>query len=491
MEKPKTPLLFIIMSGFGVYPEQDFYRYTPNLNKFIENYPATVVKAEDPKLGDIDSKSGHQIMGAGRSILPTKDRISSDIKDDTFSDKEQVQKIKRYLGSNGSSLHLFASADSSRLDHVVALTEAVDENTDVHMHLSVESDDLDTVETRQKIRTINKEAGSNVSITSIINQDYIQRTEDWGKLKDIVLTLTDKKNNTKTFTNLIKFTKKDSKFSIAFSKNQGVTIDQNDAIIFADYSGENLKYLAKAFSLPLFKFDRKASEFNVFTLVQYEKDILTNIIYSRNIFHDNLTEVLIKNGFLPYYITETIKNPYLNYYFKGNIVDRFTDEEVEVVSSPSVQSFSDRSAMASKEISRKLLQKLQQDEHDVYVAEFPNFEKMDSVEDKKKALKKLDGTVGKLVENVMVKGGVSIITSDYSQKINQDQQSDNIPFLVVSNEFRGISFPKAKVPNSDLTLASPTGSLKDITPTILNMLDVDIPEKMETKGFDLDFNISP
>ncbi|MFB6226303.1 MAG: hypothetical protein ABEJ02_03040 [Candidatus Paceibacteria bacterium] len=493
MEKPKTPLLFIIMSGFGVYPQQDFFRYTPNLNKFIENYPATVVKAVDPKLGRLDSKSGHQIMGAGRSVLPIQERISSDIDEGVFFDKEQVQNITKQLKENDSDLHLFASLlDYSDAKHILALAKTAPEGTDVHIHLSTNTDNLDTVQARQRLRTINSESVDGVNVASIVNQEHIRRSQDWDRLKEVVsVFLNEEKGAPKSFDNPVKFSKKNSKFSVASIEGKNITIGPEDAVVFADHNGKNMRYLAKAFSLPVFKFERKEPELDVSTLVEYEKDIPAEIIYSRSIFHDNLTEVVVKDGFLPYYITESIKSPYLNYYFKGNIMDKFKDEEVETVSSLNVQSFSERPAMASKEISRKLLEKLQQGKHDIYIAEFPNFEKMNSNKEKKKALKKLDGTIGKLVENVMVKGGVSIITSDYSQNLNQDQSNNNVPLLVISNELRGISFPQAKVPNSDLTLASPSGSLKDVAPTVLKLIDVDIPEKMETDGFNLDFNISP
>jgi len=483
MSTPNTPLLLVILSGFGVYTNEDFYNYTPNLNSFVSSYPATVLKTGE----QVNSKIGHRIMGTGRTALPLDKKISSQIDLETFFNKEQVKKLKEKLEQT-DKFHLFGSLHGPfKIEHLEAclhLTNKVE--TKSYLHLIVNKRELDTVSTRQKLRKVKSLCSEyNDEITSILNQESINSSQAWKDLSYSYEVLMKKESELK-FKDPIEFSKQQQDFKIAQKQdtNDNNKIGENDVLLFSDYSGEKLIELVKSFSLPVYKFDREYKELDVFTLVEYEKNVPAESIYSRNIFHDNLTEIVERSDLPQFHITETTKHTYLNYYFKGNIFDILSEKQTKIISSPTIDSFDKQPRMSSKEITREFLNSLQK-EYQVYIVEFPNFEQMETIPSKKKALTKVDKHLSKLVENVMIKGGSSIITADYKQRLDTEEPHQYVPFVLVSKRFQGLSFPSAKVPNSDLSLAKPTGDLRDVAPTVLKLLELEIPDKMERDGLEL------
>ncbi|MFB6181906.1 MAG: hypothetical protein ABEJ24_03340 [Candidatus Magasanikbacteria bacterium] len=489
IETPKTPLLMIILSGFGVYRNENFRQYTPNLNEFISNYPATVLKTEPKENMHTNSKLGHRILGTGRSALPLEQKISTQVESEKFFDKQKVQEIEGKLEQNSKN-HLFVSlTEVFRLNHLFALLDLSDTgDSQTFLHIVVDSDSLDSVQDRQKLRKIKKKITElkNASLVSLINLESVKRKEGYEELKSIYNVLTDSEAEYGVkFDDLIQFTKKRSDFDIAInSESDDITIEQKNSLIFCDHSGRHLRDLVKSFSLPVCSFERVYKDLDVFTLVEYEKNLPVESIYSRNIFHENLTEIIDKNDLSQLYLTDSLKHPYLNYYFKGNVIDSFSHEEVETISL-SKSYFDNGKDSTSKKITNKLLQKLQKKEQEVFIVEFSDFVRFRKNKQKKKALKNIDKSISKLVENVMVQGGISVITSDYKQEINGHSEYKHVPLTAICNEYLGLSFPSAKVPAGNINLAKPTGDLRDVAPMVLNLLGIDIPEKMEKDGDNL------
>ncbi len=483
MSNPNTPLLLVILSGFGVYTNEDFYSYTPNLNSFVSNYPATVLTTGE----QVNSKIGHRVMGTGRTALPLEKKISSQIDSESFFNKEQVKKIKEKLKQT-DKFHLFGSLHGPfSMKHLEACLQLTKESeVDPYLHLIVNKEEFDSVSTRQKLRKAKSLCSEyNSEVVSILNQACITSSQDWEELSSSYEVLMKEESEFK-FEDPIEFSKQQQDFNVAQKKeaNDHIKIEENNVLLFSDYSGKKLRELVKSFSLPVYKFDREYKELDVFTLVEYEKNIPAESIYSRNIFHDNLTEVIKRSDYSQFHITETVKHSYLNYYFKGNIFDILSEAQTRIIPSPNVDSFDSQPEMSSKKITREFLKSLQK-EYQFYIVEFPSFEQMETIQNKKKALKKVDKHLSKLVENVMIQGGTSIITADYKQELGTEEPHNHVPFVLVSKRYQGLSFPSAKVPNSDLSLAKPIGDLRDIAPTVLNLLELKIPDKMEREGLQL------
>ena len=105
-----------------------------------------------------------------------------------------------------------------------------------------------------------------------------------------------------------------------------------------------------------------------------------------------------------------------------------------------------------------------------------------------KAVEFVDKCVGKIVKQVLAKGGLIFITADHGNAesmfnmqtgmIDKEHTGNPVPFIVIGREYQGRSLSKQEAPSNDLSLVQPQGILSDVAPTILNVMNIDKPQEM-------------
>ena len=134
MSKQMTAL--IIMDGFGINPAHEgnaiYMAGTPNLDRLSARFPHTQLGASGMDVGLPDgqmgnSEVGHLNMGAGRIVYQELTRITKDIQDGVFFEKEPLTDAMDAVKSNGGNLHLMGLLSDggvhSHNTHLYALLE--------------------------------------------------------------------------------------------------------------------------------------------------------------------------------------------------------------------------------------------------------------------------------------------------------------------------------------------------------------------------------
>ena len=112
----KKPTALIIMDGCGV--NKDTYgnavaaAKTPNLDRYMKEWPNTTIGASGMCVGLPDgqmgnSEVGHTNMGAGRIVYQELTRITKSIADGDFFNNEAFAAAVDNCKKNGSALHMF------------------------------------------------------------------------------------------------------------------------------------------------------------------------------------------------------------------------------------------------------------------------------------------------------------------------------------------------------------------------------------------------
>ena len=123
MSKQMTAL--IIMDGFGINPAHEgnaiYMAGTPELDKLKARYPHTQLGASGMDVGLPDgqmgnSEVGHLNMGAGRIVYQELTRITKDIQDGVFFEKEPLIWAMDSVKENGGSRSFLFSDNPSRKD---------------------------------------------------------------------------------------------------------------------------------------------------------------------------------------------------------------------------------------------------------------------------------------------------------------------------------------------------------------------------------------
>ena len=155
MSKAMTAL--IIMDGFGLNPSHAgnaiYAAGTPNLDKLTQTYPHTQIGASGMDVGLPEgqmgnSEVGHLNIGAGRIVYQELTRITKDIMDGVFFEKEALVWAMEEAKASGKALHLMGLLSDggvhSHNTHLYALLEMAKKRSlhKVYVHCFLDGRDV-------------------------------------------------------------------------------------------------------------------------------------------------------------------------------------------------------------------------------------------------------------------------------------------------------------------------------------------------------------
>jgi 2,3-bisphosphoglycerate-independent phosphoglycerate mutase len=182
-------------------------------------------------------------------------------------------------------------------------------------------------------------------------------------------------------------------------------------------------------------------------------------------------------------VAETEKYAHVTYFFNGGVEQPFPGEERVMVQSPKVATYDLKPEMSAAGIAQAIVKAVEDGTFEVMVVNFANADMVGhsgKIEPTIKAVETVDACLGEIERAVKAKGGAMLITADHG---NAEQMIDPatggphtahttnpVPFIVISE-------------NAKQYTLRPNGSLRDISPTMLGMLN--LPEPKEMTGQDL------
>ncbi|MGL5749661.1 MAG: sulfatase-like hydrolase/transferase, partial [Paraclostridium sp.] len=126
----------------------------------------------------------------------------------------------------------------------------------------------------------------------------------------------------------------------------------------------------------------------------------------------------------------------------------------------------------------KMLSAIDEDKYDFIVLNYANPDMVGHtgvIEAAVKAVEEVDTCVGKVVDKILEKGGVALITADHGNaELMQDPETKTtitahstnpVPFIVVGEELKSSKLKE-------------DGRLSDIAPTVLDIMGLEKPEEM-------------
>ncbi len=192
---------------------------------------------------------------------------------------------------------------------------------------------------------------------------------------------------------------------------------------------------------------------------------------------NTIGEVISKAGLSQLRISETEKFNHVTFYFSGQRMDEFFGEERLLVHSPKCPSYAEKPEMSAREQTRVLIQRIKGKEYSLIVQNFANPDLVGHSADlnaTKTAISVLDECLSQEIPVLQAQGYDILLFADHGNADNM-LEPDGSP---------SASHTKAKVPcwflradGSNPKLKA-EGTLADIAPTALSLLDLEKPEEM-------------
>jgi 2,3-bisphosphoglycerate-independent phosphoglycerate mutase len=301
------------------------------------------------------------------------------------------------------------------------------------------------------------------------------------------------------------------------------TVNDNDAIIFFNFRIDRPRQLTMAFVLPdfenlqSFKFShdpythvyQKQTQSDVFsgttfqrgrwpqniffvTMTEYQKNLpVSAIAYPPFTVEAPMAQVLSDRGLRQLHLAESEKERMVTFYFDGMREDHFSNEEVIIEASPKVSTYDKKPEMSLWKVVDTFLKQLELCQYQFFVLNFANPDMVahsGKIEATIKAIENIDKAMGKMEEAILSRDGIFAITSDHGNceemlryptttfyytstkgEVDTEHSSNPVPFVIVGRQFQGKGNVQFR------------GTLADIAPTLLSLMNIPIPEQMSGK----------
>lgn len=508
MGAPK-PLALIVLDGFGCNDKElengVKAANTPNFDRLWEKYPHTVIEAAEKAVGLPDgqmgnSEVGHMNLGAGRIVYQAFTRIDMAIENDELPENEALSGAVENAKENNSALHLVGLVSDggvhSHIRHLFGLLEMAKEKglNEVYIHAILDGRDTPPNSAKKYIKQLEDkmdELGIGQIATIGGRYYYMDRDNNWERTKKAYDAMRfGKGNKAKSALEAVENSYAEDvsdEFVIPTvigddSGSPVAGVEEKDSVIFFNFRADRARQLTRALNDKKFTaFERQGDpKLNVVCMTEYDETIDALVAFPPLEIKNKFGEVVSRNGLKQLRIAETEKYAHVTFFFNGGIEEPNEGENRELIPSPDVDTYDLKPEMSAYKVTEACVEKIKEGDYDVVVLNYANPDMVGHTGDFDavvKALEAVDEGLGKVINAIREEGGAAIVTADHG---NSEQMMDYetkerftahtinpVPLIYVNDEEKDINL-----------LPDREGKLADIAPTLLKLLDLEVPKEM-------------
>ena len=491
----------VILDGFGINKKRFGNAIkasgTPYLKKLMKKYPHTSLEASGNAVGLPagkmgNSEVGHLTLGAGRVILQNLEKIDRAIADESFFVLPNLLKAFNHAEKNGSALHVMGLLSDggvhSHINHLFAILKAAEERglKKVFVHVITDGRDTGINHGQYFISDLEDQiAGTHARIATVCGRIFtMDREQRYDRLKKGYDLITAGKGE--EFSSASEAVKASYANGKTDEFIEPCTIDKNglikdgDSVIFFNFRSDRAREISFALTDPNFKeFKTKKFKNLLFTSMESYDEKLKNVsvIFPPEKIEDNLSAIISKAGKKQFHIAETTKYAHVTFFFNGTIEEPYPGEDRKLIESIETTDFAPYPKMRAVEITESAIEAIAKNEYDFVLINYSNTDMIGhtgNFNSAKEAAACVDKQAYAVALATLMVGGTCIITADHGNaELMYDKfgnpitthTTNKVPAVIVSAK-------KHKIKNKK-------GSIANIAPTVLKLLNLQIPQHME------------
>ena len=496
-------VILIIMDGWGLgkVASADAIQHakTPFVSSLYSKYPNTtlttcgeLVGLPEGQMGN--SEVGHLNLGAGRIVYQELQRINVAVRDGSFAKNEVLLRAIRLAKKSQKPLHLIGLVSDggvhSHINHLKAIVDACKSETfdDVFIHAFTDGRDTDPKSGLGFIKDLQSHLNKSVGkIASVSGRYYaMDRDKRWERVKLAYDALVNGEGDKATdavqaIDNSYKKNITDEFIKPCVIVDEGqqplAKIKDGDVVICFNFRTDRCREITQVLTqIDQPDFGMKKLSLDYTTMTEYDQSFKNiHIVFNNDNLNNTLGEILEKHHRKQIRIAETEKYPHVTFFFSGGREIPFEGEKRILIPSPKVATYDLKPEMSAYEVTNALLPEIKNKTADFICLNFANADMVGHTgvwEAAIKAVETVDTCVEKVVTAGLENGYTSFVTADHGNSdymINEDGTPNTahtlnpVPFFIVDSEWKGKIRP---------------GKLGDVAPTILTMLDIEIPSEM-------------
>ena len=506
--KKKTALL-LILDGWGHREETSSNAIhsanSPMWDSLWGGKPHTLINTSGQSVGLPagqmgNSEVGHMNLGAGRVVYQSLTRIDKDIEEGTFfSNPVLTSAVQKSIDAD-SALHIFGLMSGggihSHEDQIIAMIELAIRNGAPKIFLHAYLDGRDTPPRSALPCLLRAEkillGSSKGRVASICGRFYaMDRDNRWDRVQPAYDLLTQAKAefhsvDVSSALEAAYQRGEDDEFvqaSLVGSQSDApAKVSDGDVVVFMNFRADRAREITRAFVDDDFDgFQRsvipKLSEFVMLT--EYAADIPASCAYPPNKLDNVLGQYLSDQNKTQLRIAETEKYAHVTFFFNGGREEPFDNEDRTLIPSPDVKTYDLQPEMSAFELTDALVAAMRSHKYDAIICNYANGDMVGHTGDfdaAVKAVEAVDKCLQLIVAAAEKSGAELLITADHG---NVEQMLDPKTNQPLTSHTSG-PVPLVYVGTSGRQFIS-DGSLSDLAPTLLSLLDMPIPKEMTGK----------
>lgn len=503
MSRPK-PVILIILDGFALREETKGNAVAqankPNFDRYWNQFPHTTLSASGEAVGLPEgqmgnSEVGHLNIGSGRIVYQDLTRVTKSIQDGSFFENPVFRQAIQHVKAHQSQLHLYGLLSDggvhSHQDHLYALLElAAKEKINPIIHAFLDGRDVAPDSAIRYIEQLQQKIDQvGVGRLATIQGRYyaMDRDRRWDR--------TERSYRAMVYGEGPRY--QDPIVAVKESYENGVydefvvptvlvngqdqpigRIQTHDAVICFNFRPDRAIQISQAFTDEEFQsFDRGLAapkDLCYVCLTKYSDTINGLVAYQPTDLTQTYGEVVAQHGLKQLRIAETEKYPHVTFFFSGGREEPFAGEERILIHSPKVATYDLKPEMSAYEVTDALCEAIEKETFDTIILNFANPDMVGhsgKLEPTIRAVEAVDECLGKVVDLVLKKGGVAIITADHG---NADMVIDEQGQPHTAHT----TFPVPCIVTKPSITLRENGILADLAPTLLHLLGIEQPHEM-------------
>ncbi len=497
----------IILDGWGIPKEGEEWRSAiekanvPYFEHLMNTYQSSTLEASGTAVGLPDgqmgnSEVGHMNLGAGRVVYQQLEKINNEITEGRLANEPVLKASLHYAKEKGKKVHFIGLVSDggvhSHIEHLKGLTKIASEAgcKNVFVHAFLDGRDCDPKSGKDFMADLQLHLATHGGqIASMTGRYYaMDRDKRWDRVKLTYDAMVKGEGERVSNGGMLSAIQEayDAGVTDEFMKPMVVeqhgepvgNIEEGDVVMCFNFRTDRGREISQALTQMDFpEQDMKALDIKYLTMTNYDATYKNvGVIYEKDNLVNTIGEVLEAAGKKQIRIAETEKYPHVTFFFSGGREKEFEGESRIMAQSPKdVATYDLKPEMAAADIRAGILPELEKGDVDFVCLNFANPDMVGHTGDFNavvKAVETVDACLKDVVETGLANGYSAIVIADHGnadymlnddKSVNTAHSLNLVPFIVVDPAYH--SKPKA-------------GKLGDVAPTILKMMEVNIPAEM-------------
>ncbi|MBT2746889.1 2,3-bisphosphoglycerate-independent phosphoglycerate mutase [Lysobacter sp. ISL-50] len=498
--RPK-PVVLLILDGWGHRDDPTDNALAqatlPNWDALEASEAHTLIHTEGRHVGLPDgqmgnSEVGHMNLGAGRIVYQDLTRIDAAIEDASFYANDELRAACAAAKSAGATLHLMGLLSPggvhSHERHIFAMIDLARREgvARVAVHAFLDGRDMPPKSAAPSLQRLQDAcaAAGNAHIASISGRYYaMDRDKRWDRQLRAWNAIVEADSEQRAATaqeglDAAYARGETDEFVAPTVIGEAKPMVDGDAVVFMNFRADRARQLTAAFVDPNFDgYAARRPKLSRFVcLTEYDARLPAPVAFGPDDLHNTLGELLAAHRLTQLRIAETEKYAHVTFFFSGGREDPYEGESRILVPSPKVATYDLQPEMSCPEVTAKLAEAIRAQSVDVAICNIANPDMVGHTGDLQAAIlaaQAVDKALGVIVAAVREVGGALLITADHGNlEMMRDPATGQphtahtvgpVPLIYLGPRKAGLRGG---------------GALRDVAPTILDLLGIDQPAEM-------------